>query len=245
MAKIAIIQQSAVVLDKVKTIEKAVAIIAQVAAQGAQLVVFTEAFIAGYPAWIWRLKPGGDWGVSEQLHQLLLHNAIDLGSDDLAPLQQAAKEHQLTLVCGINERDSKNSRATIYNSVVTISADGEVVNCHRKLMPTNPERMVWGMGDASGLKVIDSAVGRIASLICWESYMPLARYALYAQGVEIYIAPTYDSGEGWIGTMQHIAREGRCWVRGTWEKVRYASGLQSIPRSRHRIQTCWLPVEIR
>jgi len=212
MAKIAIIQESAVVLDKVKTIDKAVAIISQVAAQGAELVVFTEAFIAGYPAWIWRLKPGGDWGISEQLHQLLLQNAIDLDSDDLAPIQRAAKEHKLTVVCGINERDSQNSRATLYNSVVTISADGEIANCHRKLMPTNPERMVWGMGDATGLKVTDTPVGRIASLICWESYMPLARYALYAQGVEIYIAPTYDSGEGWIGTMQHIAREGRCWV---------------------------------
>ena len=212
MAKIAIIQESAVVLNKTKTIDKAVRIIEQVAAQGAELVVFCEAFVAGYPAWIWRLKPGGDWGISEQLHQLLLQNSVDLSSSDLAPIQEAAREHQLTVVCGINERDSCNSRATIYNSVVTISVDGSIVNCHRKLMPTNPERMVWGMGDASGLKVTDTTVGRIGSLICWESYMPLARYALYAQGLEIYIAPTYDSGEGWIGTMQHIAREGRCWV---------------------------------
>ena len=212
MAKIAIIQESAVVLNKTQTIDKAVQIIEQVAAQGAELVVFCEAFIAGYPAWIWRLKPGGDWGISEQLHQLLLQNSVDLSSNDLAPIQEAARAHQLTVVCGINERDSCYSRATIYNSVVTISVDGSIVNCHRKLMPTNPERMVWGMGDASGLKVTDTAVGRIGSLICWESYMPLARYALYAQGLEIYIAPTYDSGEGWIGTMQHIAREGRCWV---------------------------------
>jgi len=150
---------------------------------------------------------------------LLLQNAIDLDSDDLAPIQRAAKEHQLTVVCGINERDSQNSRATLYNSVVTISADGEIANCHRKLMPTNPERMIWGMGDATGLKVTNTPVGRIASLICWESYMPLARYALYAQGVEIYIAPTYDSGDDWIGTMQHIAR-------------RFSRFRQTLPRKR-------------
>ena len=82
-------------------------------------------------------------------------------------------------------------------------------------MPTNPERMVWGFGDASGLKVVESPAGRIGTLLCWENYMPLARYALYSQGIEIYIAPTYDSGDGWIGTLQHIAREARCWVIGS------------------------------
>jgi len=79
-------------------------------------------------------------------------------------------------------------------------------------MPTNPERMTWGFGDASGLNVIDTPVGRVGSLICWENYMPLARYALYSQGVEVYLAPTYDSGDAWIGTLQHIAKEGGCWV---------------------------------
>jgi nitrilase len=82
-------------------------------------------------------------------------------------------------------------------------------------MPTNPERMVWGMGDASGLKVVDTPAGRLGALICWESYMPLARYALYAQGIEIYIAPTWDTGESWLATMRHIAKEGGCWVVGT------------------------------
>ncbi|PLX87082.1 MAG: nitrilase, partial [Desulfuromonas sp.] len=97
---------------------------------------------------------------------------------------------------------------------ILIGEDGTLLNRHRKLMPTNPERMVWGFGDASGLKVVETPVGRIGTLLCWENYMPLARYAIYSQGVEIYIAPTYDSGDGWIGTLQHIAREGRCWVVG-------------------------------
>jgi nitrilase len=98
--------------------------------------------------------------------------------------------------------------------VVVIGSDGEIVNRHRKLMPTNPERMVWGQGDASGLKVAETAVGRVGSLICWENYMPLARFALYAEGVEIYVAGTWDEGDTWISTMRHIAAEGRCWVVG-------------------------------
>ena len=214
MNKIAIVQNSPVFLDKVKTIELAVAKVEEAASNGAELVVFTEAFIPGYPTWIWRLRPGGDWNLSEELHQRLLTNAVKMESDDLEPLYDAARKHQVTIVCGMEERDSKLSQATLYNTVLVIGTDGTVLNRHRKLMPTNPERMVWGFGDASGLKVVDTPVGRIGTLLCWENFMPLARYALYAQGIEVYIAPTYDSGDGWIGTLQHIAREGCCWVVG-------------------------------
>lgn len=212
MKKVAIIQEAPYVLDKERTINKAVEIINKVSAQGAELIVFPEAFIPGYPAWIWRLRPGGDWSTCEEIHARLLKNTIDLSTDDLAPICKAAKKNGVTLVLGMHERDNKNSQSTIYNSAITIDMYGEIVNHHRKLMPTNPERMVWGFGDGHGLNVIDTPIGKIGSLICWENYMPLARYALYSQGVEIYIAPTYDSGEAWIGTMQHIAREGKCWV---------------------------------
>lgn len=212
MQKVAIIQEAPYVLDKVRTIKKAAELINSVAAQGAKLIVFPEAFIPGYPAWIWRLRPGGDWPTSEELHVKLLKNSVDLSSDDLKPMLSAAKSNDVTVVCGINERDNQNSQATIFNAVITINGQGQIINNHRKLMPTNPERMVWGMGDGHGLNVLDTPVGKIGSLICWESYMPLARYALFSQGLEIYIAPTYDSGEAWIGTMQHIAREGKCWV---------------------------------
>ncbi len=212
MAKIALIQQAPAVLDKAKTLQNAVLIIEELASQGVELAVFPEAYVPGYPAWIWRLRPGGDWGINEELHTRLLENSVDLSRDDLACLQAAAKKHRMTIVLGMNEKDSANSRTTIFNSAIVISHKGEVVNHHRKLMPTNPERMVWGFGDGAGLNVIDTPVGRIGTLICWENYMPQARLALYSQGVEIYIAPTYDSGEGWIGSMQHIAREGRCWV---------------------------------
>jgi len=212
MKKIAIIQQAPYVLDKSRTIKEAVKIIHSVAAQGAELIVFPEAFIPGYPAWIWRLRPGGDWSTCEQLHARFFENAINIASDDLTPLLEAAKEKRVTIVCGISERDFANSQSTLFNSIITIDCKGKIINHHRKLMPTNPERMVWGFGDGTGLNVVDTPVGRIGSLLCWENYMPLARYSLYSQGIEIYIAPTYDSGEAWTGTMQHIAREGKCWV---------------------------------
>ena len=214
MSKLAIVQKAPVFLDKHKTIEVAVDTVEEAAKNGAELVVFTEAFIPGYPTWIWRLRPGGDWNVSEELHERLLNNSVTMESNDLALLYAVAKKHNVTIVCGIEERDSQLSQSTLYNSVIIIGSDGTLLNKHRKLMPTNPERMVWGTGDASGLKVVDTPVGRVSTLLCWENYMPLARYAIYSQGVEIYIAPTYDSGDNWIGTLQHIAREGCCWVVG-------------------------------
>ena len=214
MSKLAIVQKPPVFLDKHKTIDLAVSTVEEAAANGAELIVFTEAFIPGYPTWVWRLKPGGDWGLSEKLHERLLNNSVVMESDDLEPLYQVAKKHNITIVCGIEERDSHLSQSTLYNTVIVIGSDGSLLNKHRKLMPTNPERMVWGFGDAAGLKVVDTPCGRIGTLLCWENFMPLARYAMYSQGVEIYIAPTYDSGEAWIGTLQHIAREGCCWVVG-------------------------------
>lgn len=229
MAMVAVIQRSSVFLDKQKSIGCAVEAVAAAAAGGAELVVFTEAFIPGYPSWIWRLRPGLDWSISEQLHNRLFLSAVELESDDLAPLYEAARRHKVTIVCGIEERDSSLSRSTLFNTAIIIGPDGNLLNKHRKIMPTNPERMVWGCGDGSGLKVVDTPVGRIGTLLCWESFMPLARYALYAQGVEIYIAPTYDSGDNWIGSLQHIAREGRCWVIGCGNLMQASSLPEDLP----------------
>jgi nitrilase len=212
MARIAIVQQAPAFLDRAGCLRIAVDALGQAAASGAQLVIFPEAFIPGYPAWIWRLRPGADLGLSERLHRALLENSIDLTKDELGPLRKAARENAVSVVIGVNERDGRYSGGTLYNTVVTLGPDGSVLNRHRKLMPTNPERMVWGRGDATGLKAVDTQCGRVGVLICWESYMPLARYALYAQGVDLYVTPTYDSGERAVATMQHIAREGGCWV---------------------------------
>jgi nitrilase len=229
MSKIAVVQTPPVLLDRGKTLEKAVVLIGQAAAEGADLVVFPETFVPGYPIWMWRLRPGSDMALTNELYRRLFDNAVDLERDGLAPLQTAAKEHSVTVVCGVNERDGGVSRGTLYNTVVVIDGDGKIVNRHRKLMPTNPERMVHGFGDGSGLKVVDTPAGRIGTLLCWENYMPLARYALYAQGVEVHIAPTYDSGDAWIGTLQHIAREGRCWVVGSGFVMRVADIPDDFP----------------
>jgi len=214
MARIAIVQQAPAVLDRDATLASAVMLAADAARDGARLVVFPEAFIPGYPAWIWRLRPGPDMSLTEQIHAKLLAQAVDVNAGHLAPLQQAAREHEITIVCGMHERDAQSSRTTLYNTVVTIGPDGELLNRHRKVMPTGPERMLWGFGDASGLRVVDTPVGRLGALICWENYMPQARLALYGDGIEILVAPTYDSGERWIASAQHIAREGGCWVLG-------------------------------
>jgi nitrilase len=213
--KVAVIQKPPVLLDRDQTISRALDSIDEAARAGAALLVFPEAYVPGYPTWIWRLKPGGDIALSSEIHARLRLNAVDLNREDLRPLQDAASKHAVTVVIGINEIDSRFSGTTLFNTVVVIGADGTMLNRHRKLMPTNPERMVWGMGDASGLRVVDTPAGRLGSLICWESYMPLARYALYAQDLEIFVNPTWDNGEACLVTLRHIAREAGCWVIGT------------------------------
>lgn len=221
MVRAAVVQRAPVFGDRAATLEVAVAALAEAAAAGAQLVVLPEHFVPGYPAWIWRLRPGTDARQFERLYALWRDNAVDLDDPaSLALLTQAARLHGVTVVCGLAEIDSRFSRGTLYNTVVVIGPDGALVNRHRKLMPTNPERMLWGHGDASGLRVVDTPSGRIGALICWENYMPLARAALYAQGVEILVAPTYDAGPVWLATMQHIAREGGCWVLGNGSAFR-------------------------
>ena len=212
MPRVAVIQRPPVFLDRAATLDQAVASLGEAAANGARLAVFPEALVPGYPAWMWRLRPGPDMALTERIHARLRANSVSLAADELSPLREAARRHELTVVCGLHERDEALGGGTLYNTVVTIGADGALLNRHRKLMPTNPERMVWGCGDASGLRTVPTACGRIGALICWESYMPLARYALYAQGLDVYVTPTYDSGERAVATMQHIAREGGCWV---------------------------------
>jgi len=213
--KVAVIQKPPVLLDRGKTIARVLQSIDEAAGAGASLLVFPEAYVPGYPTWIWRLRPGGDGAVTSEIHARLRANAVDVAGGDLQPVQDAAAKRRVTVVLGINELDSGFSGTTLFNTVVFIGPDGTLLNKHRKLMPTNPERMVWGMGDATGLKVVDTPAGRLGALICWESYMPLARYALYAQNIDIYVAPTWDSGESWLATMRHIAKEAGCWVIGT------------------------------
>lgn len=214
MITVAIVQQPPVYLDLKKSMARAVELIGEAAGKGAGMVVFPEAWFPGYPTFVWRLPPGSGMGKTDELFARLQANSIDLSRGGMAPLQEAAREHGVVIVAGYQELDGAVSGSTLFNSCVIIDADGKIANNHRKLMPTNPERMVWGFGDGSGLNVVETAVGRVGALLCWENYMPLARFALYAQNIDIYVAPTWDSGDTWLATMQHIAREGGCWVIG-------------------------------
>ncbi len=229
VVRVAIVQHPPVLLDRAATLAAAVTDLHTAAEAGAKLAVFPETFIPGYPAWIWRLRPGGDFDLTGEIYQRLLENSVDLAADGLKPLREAAADLHLVVVCGLHERDGEFGRSTLYNTAVTIGSDGTILNRHRKLVPTNPERMVWGQGDASGLRVTDTAVGRVGALICWENYMPLARYALYADGVEVYVASTWDDGDTWISTMRHIAAEGRCWVLGSGCALRASDVPSSFP----------------
>jgi len=229
MIKAAIVQQAPIFYDKQKTIQKTLDLIDEAADSGAKLIVFPETFIPGYPDWIWRLRPANDEKLTEEIHGHLLMNSVNLQKGELLSVCKRAKKHKVIIVCNVNERDFENSQTTIYNTNIIIGNNGVILNRHRKLMPTNPERMVWGFGDASGLKVVDTSCGKIGSLICWENYMPLARYSLYAQGVEIYIAPTWDNGETWISSMRHIAKEGACWVLGSGSAIRASDIPDNFP----------------
>ncbi len=220
MPKIALVQHPSVLGDRDATLDRAASLAEEAVAGGAALVVFPEAYVPGYPTYAWRLRPGGDMGLSNEIHAWMLKSAVDLTAGHLRPLTAVAEKHGVDILVGIDEIDSAQSRSTLFNSYVHIENDGAIANVHRKLMPTNPERMVWGFGDARGLRVVQTPVGRVGSLICWENFMPLARMALYAQGIDLYLAPTWDSSDGWVGTMQHIAREGRCYVASCCSAMR-------------------------
>ncbi len=226
LVRVAIVQQPPVLLNRAATMAAAVGHVRTLAADGVRLVVLPEAYLPGYPDWVWRLRPEGpERRIADELHARLLAEAIDLDGHDLDPLREAAAAAGMTVVVGVDERDGRYSRSTLYCTMVTIGPDGAILNRHRKLVPTNPERMVWGQGDGVGLDVVETPFGRLGGLICWENYMPLARFSLYAQGVDIWVAPNWDDGDTWVSTMRHIAAEGRCWVLGAG----YAHNVREIP----------------
>lgn len=214
MPRIAAVQESPVYWDLPNSLERATGIVARAAAEGIGMLVFPEAWFPGYPEYAWFLAPSKDSAAIKDIYARLFENAVDLSRDGLAPLRAAAREHGIVIVVGINERAAEQSAGTLYNTAVTIDADGTLLNVHRKCMPTNVERTLWGFGDGRGVRVVDTAVGRVGVLLCWENYMPLARAAIFAQNVEIYCAPTADGGEAWLASMQHIGREGSTWVVG-------------------------------
>jgi nitrilase len=195
MVKIAVMQCGSLVYDTPKTLEKLEALTAEAASNGAELVLFPEAFIGGYPK-------GLDFGVR-------LGTRSSEGRDEFKRyFDDTAKAHNVYLVVGVVERDG----GTLYCSVFFYGPDGRKMGKHRKLMPTALERVVWGFGDGSTLPVFETNIGKMGAAICWENYMPALRMSYYNKGIQLYLAPTVDDRDSWLSTMRTIALEGRCFV---------------------------------
>jgi len=207
--KVAAVQAAYVLLDRDATLTRVEELVAEAAALGAELVVFPEAFLPGTPLWI---DSTPIWNGDGPWYARLVEQAVIVPGPVTARLGATARSNQVHLVIGVHEREPHGT--TIYNTVLYFGSDGRLLTKHRKLVPTGSERTVWGQGDGSTLDVVQTPLGRLGGLICWENYMPLARFHLYAQGVEVWLAPTLARGDGWVATMQHIAREGRVWVVG-------------------------------
>jgi nitrilase len=210
--RVACVQVEPVILARDETIEKLARFTAEAAQSGAQLVVFPETFIPAYPSSRWAKALAG-WGDqrAKEAFALLRRESVEVPSDAERRLGEVAREHGVWLVTGVNEVDPVKP-GTIYNSLLYHAPDGTLAEHHRKLVPTNHERLIWGQGDGRGLRAFETPLGRLGGLICWENYMPLARFSLYESGVEIYIASTADDSDEWQATLVHIARESRAFV---------------------------------
>ena len=209
---VACVQAEPVVLDRERTIDKLETLAAEAAHNGAELVVFPETFIPVYPSSRWaKAFAGWENAGAKETFARLAQNSVAVGSPAEQRIAACARELGVWLVTGVNEVEPERP-GTIYNALLYHAPDGTLALHHRKLVPTNHERLVWGQGDGRGLNAVETGFGRIGGLICWENYMPLARFALYESGVEIYVASTADDGDLWQSTLVHLARESRTYV---------------------------------
>jgi nitrilase len=233
-ARVAAVQAAYVLMDREATLAKTEALVREAAANEADLVAFPEVFVPGTPIWI-DTRP--IWDGDDAWYAMLVDQAVVVPGQATERLAQAARDAGVYLVVGIDEREPYG--ATIYNSVLYFGPDGALLGKHRKLVPTGSERTVWGMGDGSTLATYLTPFGHIGGLTCWENYMPLARFFVYSEGVDIWIAPTLAQGDGWIATLQHIAREGRCYVVG----VNPCLHADQIPSDFPNRDNLWTPGE--
>jgi len=210
--KIAAAQLSPKFLNKKETVKIACNAIAEAGKNGAKVIVFPEAFLSGYPDWVW-LIPNSKSAELNDLYKELIANAVSVPDETTTALCKAAKAANINVVMGMSEKNSETSGASLYNSLLFIDNNGIILGKHRKLIPTGGERLVWAQGDkGSTLKSYKTSAGILGGLICWENFMPLARTAIYNTGVQIYVAPTWDKSPSWINAMQTYAREGGMFI---------------------------------
>lgn len=205
----AVVQTASVAFDPARTVEKMSDYTVRAALRGARLVVFPEAFVGGYPKGLdFGVKVGVRTPDGREQFRLYYEGAIDVPGPLTARIGEIAAANDVFLVTGVIERDA----GTLYCTVLYFAPDGRLLSKHRKLMPTAAERLIWGFGDGSTMPVLDTPLGKLGAVICWENYMPMLRMAMYAKGVQLYCAPTADDRETWLSTMRHVALEGRCFV---------------------------------
>ncbi|CAN5380817.1 carbon-nitrogen hydrolase family protein [soil metagenome] len=230
-----VVQAAPVFFDKEKTIQKIGDLIREAAKDKAQLILFPEVFIPGYPrGLIFGTTVGGRTPQGREMFLRYWENSIEVPGKETDQLAAWAKEANAYVVIGVTERDKISD--TLYCSLLYFSPQGQLIHRHRKIKPTAAERIIWGEGDGSDLDVMDTPLGKIGGLICWENYMPLARMALYEQGIEVYLAPTADCRDSWQATLNHIACEGRCFVLGCNQyltREHYPSDLQRVLQEDH------------
>lgn len=230
LVNVAVVQAAPVLFDRKATVEKAIRLIQEAADQGAQLILFPEAFIPAYPrGFSFGMVVGSRSEPGRDLWERYWANAVDVPGPATESIGQAARAAGVYVAMGVIERDRDFSGGTLYCTLLYFGPDGALLGKHRKLKPTGAERLIWGEGDGSTLAAIDTPLGVIGGLICWENYMPLARMAMYAQGVELYLAPTADARDAWQATMRHIALEGRCYVLGCNQFVTKAMVPADLP----------------
>jgi nitrilase len=217
--RVAAVQATPVILDADATVDKAVRLLGEAAADGVRLAVLPETFVSLYPSNVWARKASGFSGFDE-LWERMWASSVDVPGPLVDRLAEACNEHGIHCAIGVNERESERP-GTLYNSLLLIGPEG-LISRHRKLMPTHHERLFHGIGSGDDLDVADTPVGRVGGLICWENRMPLARWAVYQKGPQIWIAPTADDSDSWLASMRHIAIESGAYV---------VSAPQYIPRS--------------
>jgi nitrilase len=216
--RVAAVQAAPVILDAQATVEKAVGLLEKAAADGVRLAVLPETFISLYPSNIWARRASG-FGGFDELWERMWASSVDVPGPHVERLAEACRARGVYCAIGVNERESERP-GTLYNTLLLIGPSG-LISKHRKLMPTHHERLFHGIGAGDDLNVADTPVGRIGGLICWENRMPLARWSVYQQGPQIWVAPTADDSEGWLASMRHIAIESGAFV---------VSAPQYIPR---------------
>lgn len=211
--RVAVVQMAPVLFDRDATVEKVCRLTAEAAADGAKLVLFPEATVPAYPRGLsFGTTVGHRTPEGRRTWERYWANSVEVPGPTTDALGTAARDANAYVAIGVIERDSAYSGGTLFCTLLYFGPDGSLLGKHRKLKPTAAERIVWGEGDGSTMPMIPTEFGRVSGLICWENYMPLARMAVYAKGVDIYLAPTADQRDMWQVTMRHIACEGRCFV---------------------------------